>query len=70
MVVALVMLPIGFGSLLYLGFVNDFVTELASRVVSVLANDQRVRQRSLFFGALLITISTILQFLATFESAK
>ena len=39
-------------------------------IVAFFANDQKQRQRSLFIGAGLFIISTILEFLATFESAK
>jgi hypothetical protein len=54
----------------YFSSLNRRIKHMILRAVSAFANDSRQRQRSLFLGAFLFIISTVLQFLATFESAK
>ena len=46
---------------------HSIITKFATKIVSTLANDRKQRQRSLFFGAFLFIVASILQFLATFE---
>jgi hypothetical protein len=54
---------------IYYWVISDPLERLALRIVSVLANDRKQRQRSLFIGGGLFIISFLLQFFATFESA-
>jgi hypothetical protein len=47
--------------------IDPHIEKLALRIVTSLVNDSRRRQNCLLFGAALFTISTVLQFLATYE---
>jgi hypothetical protein len=58
---------------MFIGWVFVFqpkpIKRFVSWVVAALANDRKVRQRSLFIGAVMLTISFVLQLVATFPKA-
>jgi hydrogenase/urease accessory protein HupE len=54
-----------------LGYLLSSVSQAVVKpIASRLAKDNRVRQRALLLGALLFTISFLLQFIATFQSSE
>jgi hypothetical protein len=58
------------GFLFYYSKIDPLIERVTLKVVSTLANDRKARQRSLFLGAFLFVVSTVLQFLATYEKIK
>jgi len=51
-------------------FTLSFSEKRIPRLVAVMANDSKIRQRSFFIGAVLFTLSFLMQLLATFAPTK
>jgi hypothetical protein len=63
-------IPAWFAVPFYISIFLNITEPLTPWAVKKLANDSNVRQRSFFVGAILFTISCVMQFAATFQSAR